>query len=605
MARPRTLDLDIAVGPDAMAVAIANRYTTWKNARAKREQEWSEVRNFVFATDTSTTSNNILPWKNKTVRPKLCQIRDNLHANYMAALFPNAHWFSWEAGDESASTKGKRKAIESYMRHIFANSQFEELVSRYVYDYIDYGNAIGDVEYVNETAEPVPGVVLPVYSGPRALRISPMDIVFDITASSFHESPKITRTILSFGQLEKLRRTNPEWAKVTDEILNKIRETRGNIIEAGRSAIRKEDLDKAAAYTADGFSSLYDYYTSDSVEVLEFEGDLYDNASGAFYQNHVITILDRTRIVRMEPAKNWLGRSLKQHCGWRLRPDNLMAMGPLDNLVGLQYRINHLENLKADVWDLIAFPIAKHKGYVEDWKYGPMERIYMDQDADVEFLRPDTTVLNADAQIDELENTMEAMAGAPRQAMGIRTPGEKTAFEVQSLDNASSRIFQSKTSYFERNFVEPMMNTMLEVARRNLTVPVVVKSVDDDTGVEEFLEITQDDLTAKGRLVARGSRHFAARAQLIQNLSNLAASGMYVDESVKVHLSGKRMAELIEENLGLSRYNVYQPNIRIVENMETQEMMREAQEHLQMGAMTPVETNEEFPDQEDEETNDQ
>jgi hypothetical protein len=41
-------------------------------------------------------------------------------------------------------------------------------------------------------------------------------------------------------------------------------------------------------------------------------------------------------------------------------------MGPLDNLVGMQYRIDHLENLKADVFDLIAFPPLKIKGYVED-----------------------------------------------------------------------------------------------------------------------------------------------------------------------------------------------------------------------------------------------
>ena len=45
--------------------------------------------------------------------------------------------------------------------------------------------------------------------------------------------------------------------------------------------------------------------------------------------------------------------------GWRPRPDNLYAMGPLDNLVGMQYRIDHLENLKSDVFDQIAYPILK------------------------------------------------------------------------------------------------------------------------------------------------------------------------------------------------------------------------------------------------------
>ena len=119
-------------------------------------------------------------------------------------------------------------------------------------------------------------------------------------------------------------------------------------------------------------------------------------------------------------------------------------MGPLDNLVGMQYRLDHLENLKADVFDLIAHHVLKIKGHVEDFDYGPGETIYVGDEGDVEFMRPDVTALNADMQIDRLEAKMEDMVGAPKQAMGIRTPGEKTKFEVQTLDNASSRIFQSK-----------------------------------------------------------------------------------------------------------------------------------------------------------------
>lgn len=589
MSRPRTLDLDLVVRPDSLAVQISDKYTTWKNARAQKERDWAEVRNFVFATDTGTTTNAKLPWKNKTVRPKLCQIRDNLHANYMAALFPNPTWFKWEGGSMEGAVKEKRRAIEAYMAHIFANSGFEEVVSRIVLDYIDYGNCFGDCEYVNETAEPIPGVTLQVYSGPKVIRISPLDIVFDITAPSFKEAPKITRTVLTFGQLEKLRATRPEWKQVSDDTLARIRNNRSTVIEAGRSAIRKADMDKSMALTADGFNSLYEYYCSDSVEVLEFEGDLYDSHTQTLKQNIVITVIDRAYVVRELPAKSYFGRSSKEHCGWRQRPDNLMAMGPLDNLVGLQYRINHLENLKADVFDIIAYPVVKQRGYVEDWNYGPGERIFMDTDADVEFLRPDTTALNADMQIDELENTMEAMAGAPRQAMGIRTPGEKTAFEVQSLENASSRIFQSKIAYFEKWFLEPLMNSMLESARRNANLEEVVKVIQEDTGVEEFLKITPADLTAKGRLVAMGARHYAGRNQLIQNLSSLTASGIYQDPEVRGHLSSKKIAEVAEENLGLSKWDIYQPNVRIAEQLEAAQLQQEAQEHLQVAGMTPVE----------------
>ena len=48
---------------------------------------------------------------------------------------------------------------------------------------------------------------------------------------------------------------------------------------------------------------------------------------------------------------------------------------------------------------------------------------------------------------------MEMLAGAHREAMGIRSAGEKTAFEVQSLMTAAGRNFQPKTAPFERLFL--------------------------------------------------------------------------------------------------------------------------------------------------------
>jgi len=116
-------------------------------------------------------------------------------------------------------------------------------------------------------------------------------------------------------------------------------------------------------------------------------------------------------------------------------------MGPLDNLVGMQYRIDHLENMKADIWDLTRYPIFKIKGYVEDFDWSPGERIICGDDGDVDLVSPDVQVLNFNTEISILEAKMEEMAGAPKEAMGFRTPGEKTKYEVQRIENAASRIF--------------------------------------------------------------------------------------------------------------------------------------------------------------------
>lgn len=588
----RTFDIDTYLMPDNIARQISQTYTNWKNGRQGWEKQKKELRNYIFAVDTSTTSNATLPWKNKTTRPKICQIRDNLHANYFSALFPTERWYKWEAGEDDAATKQKAKAIEAYMGHKFRESKLKEVISRCLYDFIDDGNAFGDVVFRNEQTKDVNGAQVPVYVGPQVVRLSPWDIVFDITAPSFEQSPKITRSLVSIGEIEKMRLTNPDWKEVGEKVFQTIKENRTNLIGM-KTQLERADINKLSGFIADGFNSLLEYYTSGMVEFLEFEGDLFDGTTGQLFENHVITIVDRAYVVRNRPINNWFGKTYKQHCGWRLRPDNLMGMGPLDNLVGLQYRLDHLENLKADVFDLIAFPPLKVKGYVEDFEWGPYERIYMEQDSDVESLAPDTTALTADLQIAQIERTMEDMAGAPKEAMGVRTPGEKTAFEVDQLITAASRMFQHKTAYFEENFLEPLMNGMLEIARRNMNTDEVVRVVDDETGVTEFLTITPDDLRARGKLVPLGARHFAAQSQLIQNLSNLSGTGLYQDPAVVAHLSGKKIAQLLEENLGLTRFNIYRPNVRVIEQAETQNLATQSEEENMVNAITPTQTPEE------------
>ena len=137
-------------------------------------------------------------------------------------------------------------------------------------------------------------------------------------------------------------------------------------------------------------------------------------------------------------------------------------MGPLDNLVGLQYRIDHLENLKADAMDLAVHPPVVVYGDVDPFDWGPGVQIPIVSDGKIEELGKNlNSIITADQQIATYEQKMEEYAGAPKQAMGIRTPGEKTAFEVQQLENAAGRIFQEKVTQFEMMMVEPVLNLML------------------------------------------------------------------------------------------------------------------------------------------------
>ena len=571
----RTLDISEYIGvPEGLATHITNQFDDWQRMRSVWLEEKKELRNYVFATDTTKTANSSLPWKNSTTIPKLCQIRDNLHANYMAALFPNDDWLVWEGDDENAEATQKRKVILAYMQNKLRNSGFINAVSEMVYDFIDFGNVLGSSEYVNEVrTNEETGEIIPGYVGPRAVRVSPYNTVFNPVAAHFENSPKIIRIIKSFGEIAADIDDHPEMGYM-EEVFKKSSQIRKSV-----AGLTTNDIHEAEGMQIDGFGSLLDYYQSGYVEVLEFHGDIYDVQKEELLKNHIITVVDRTHILRKVPNPSYRGQSLR-HAGRRLRPGNLWAMGPLDNLVGMQYRLDHLENLKADVFDLIAHPVLKIKGHVEDFDYGPGETIYVGDEGDVEFMRPDVTALNADMQIDRLEAKMEDMVGAPKQAMGIRTPGEKTKFEVQTLDNASSRIFQSKITYFERNFLEPLINDMLELARRNMEISDVVRVVDDEFGAALFETITPEDLASRGKLRPVGARHFAAKANQFQNLNALANSALFRDPTVNTHFSGTALAQVIEELLDIEKFGLVSPNIRVAEQLETQRLIDTGSQQL-------------------------
>lgn len=568
----RTLDIWDILGPDEVARHISIRFVEWESMRNSWLEQKAEIQEYLFAVDTRGTSNDALPWKNSVHIPKLCQIRDNLNANYMAALFPNDRPIRWEGDDESSESKNKREVIEAYMNNKLRMSQYRAVVQELVNDFIDYGNAFAMTEFVAEEFEdPVTGEKTPGYVGPRLVRISPYDIVFNPTASSFADSPKIIRELRTLGSLKADIADRPEMGYL-EGAFERLVHNRSRF-----SGMSQGDFKKSNSMQIAGFGSYLEYFQSDYVELLHFYGDTYDPETGEFKKNRVVTVADRSRVIRDEPFQSWLGRPNIFHVGWRLRPDNLYAMGPLDNLVGMQYRIDHLENAKSDAFDLIIHPVMKVKGYVEDFDYGPGERIYCNDDGDVEFQSPDVTMLNANTEIALYEAKMEEMAGAPKQAMGFRTPGEKTAYEVQVLENGANRVFLNKTSYFEEMFLEPILNSMLELSRRNMGPSDLIKVMDDQFGVADFMKITKEDISARGKIRPIGARRFARNANIIQNLTQMAGSALGQDPAVNAHISGKKVAKLIEELLDLERFELVQDNIRIAELMETEQLKQSAQ----------------------------
>jgi len=172
---------------------------------------------------------------------------------------------------------------------------------------------------------------------------------------------------------------------------------------------------------------------------------------------------------------------------------------------------------------------------------------------------------------------MEEMAGAPKEAMGIRSPGEKTKYEVQRLENASSRLFNNKILQFS-DFLDMLLNAMLEMAQRNAASITSIRVFNDDYQTTTFQNLTVDDITGIGRVKAVGARHFAEQAELVQNLTSLTGSGLW--PTVQPHFSGITLAKVLETTFGLKDFHIVTPYIQLAEQADAQRYIQAMQEQL-------------------------
>lgn len=581
----KVLELSNVLSPDLLATRLTEKFIEWDTLRNVKKVDWEEVRRYSYATDTTQTTNNQLPWKNKTTVPKLCQIRDNLYSNYTATLFPQRKWLTWEANEQDSNSVDKRDAITNYMSWVVSQPSFKHEMDKIILDYIDFGNCFTTVDWLDERVEQN-GVTQAGYVGPVIRRISPLDIVFNPTAENFQHTPKFVRSIISLGELRDLldKMSNDSNREEYEELYKYLKDIRFHARTFQGDWIQRDHL-----YAMDGFTSFRAYLLSEFVEVLTFYGDWYDYYTDEFQKNRVITVIDRHKLIGNKPNPSYYGYAPIFHSPWRKKQDNLWGMGPLDNLIGMQYRQDHVENMRADVIDLGTYPVQKVKGFVEDYVWQPGEKIFVSEEGDVDLVTPDTNLVNANFELNELRSLMEEMAGAPREAMGFRTPGEKTKYEVQRMENAASRIYQNKIKQFEEQVVEPALNAMLELARRNMTGSTTIRVMDNDFKMASFQTLTVEDITGVGRIKPVAARHFAEQAELIQNLTNLTGSGLW--PTVQPHFSGVKLSKILETTFNLEDYEVVTPFVGLSEQAEGQKRVHALQEQIVKSAGTATGLN--------------
>lgn len=572
------------VGGEASFVDnLISLYTSYKAARSRWELENDEVRKFVFATDTRETVGQSAKFKNTTTIPKLAQIRTNILTSYEEHLFPNSDWVQWEPASMEGLSADKANVIKSYVRTKAEDSGLQEVASHLVQDWTDTGLCAAEVYYAVEHTKDAAGNDVAAYSGGRATRLDPNDVVYDVLATDLKRANKVVRSVYSLGGLKKLSIENPEVLSPEQfaEIRSRRKEVQGALVDPqGRETLVTKQLRRA------GFGDTVDYMLSEKYEILTFYGDYYDEYHDELYDNHRIQVLDRAIILSKEPITSLTGKHSVLLAVWEFREGTLAPIGPLHRIVGMQYKLDKLENLRADKFDQLANPTIVEVGDVEFFgvRGQPGGRYRVEEGGDVRELVESNVVLNADTQIQFTLALMDDLAGNPKESIGQRTPGEKTMFEVQLLDAGQNKLFRNKVKRFESEVLTPILEEYLAIGRRHIDAMDLAKVYDNEMDTFAFAEVTSDDLRVSGKMRAAGATIYAEKANALQNLMGIANSALL--QMTQQHWSRKKMARTIEELANLKQYGLVFPNIGIQEDQETQRLAEQSQAKTQEVAMT-------------------
>lgn len=590
---PRTIDINDLINPETLATTIANKMTMWESAKQKWEEGARETLQYLYADSTMDITSQPKDFENKTHIPKLTQIRDMLITYYMDAIFSLPDYVEWEAYSEDTVNLTVKSKIKSLVKQLLRDSGFKDTVQMLLEDYVDYGDTFVTPMLVADKLYKTDGSETIIYSGPKAMRINPLDIYFDPTAIDFSKSPKIVRKLTTIGELLADVDYLPDedyMKKAVNEAVKNRLSIKDAIASSNADDIKNNELNIA------GVGNLSDYYQTDVVELLTFFGDLYDIDAGKLYRNHKIVVMDRCRVIFKEPIKDLgFGCNIFK-CGWRDRKDSLWSMSPLTNLKGMQYMIDFLENKRADIFNFISDPIVKTRGDVELPEYmGPGAEINCDKDADADFMRPDATVLQADTFVNRYMMLMEEMAGTPREAMGFRTPGEKTAFEVSQLNTSSSRLFNEKVTKFERSILEPLLTAMLRMYLDSGVANVKIETATPNGG-KKWVTIDLSTLQGEGKFVAVGSATYTEKARTAQTLMQMGNSAIFMDDLVRNNFDPDVIAYVLATTTGLDKYpNILKPNARVAAQLKMQESVDSANQLLEEQQVRSVENVQQAP----------
>ncbi len=523
-----------------VASSISGFWDSYNSRRAKAMAKWKEIDLYRYATDTKD-----LPGADNfdhNVHIPITHIVDEkLKSILNATAFPHEDWLGWEASDFEAENVEKRNRVLSYINKVHSLTKFTREGKKALADLVAYGNNFLQTVHVNESSEEG-GKIVEGYVGPKTYRISPYDIVFDPTSPSFEESFKVIRKKMTVGEFALFAEKHSDL--VDPEVVRNILSRR---IGSSDSATTNNQY-KDAQYVPEGFDSLDGYYMSGYVHVLWFYGSIFDEATLKVIPNRCILVADYNKIVfdKHDPDPKI------RKGGWKERPDNLWSQSPLEPIIGLNYEINHRENAKNDAIDKFIHPDELYIGdpeIIHDDVTGRRE-IWAPINGSAQDITPDASTLSFNTEIDKLTMTVMQVVGIPPDVIGFRSPGEKTAFEVQNLNDGAFRDFVDHVAQWEQDCLEKVIGDQISVGRAHFNGSTV--TVNSPEGIPLSAAVSKEDLKVNAVVVPQGARRFARMLQQLAGIQSMAQTLQFYQS----HVDSYNLAKAIETLSGLDEFGI-------------------------------------------------
>lgn len=541
---PGNLTIGDFENPISVAKDVHYFWKAHNDLRQTQLTEWDEIRKYIHATDTRFTVDRTSPWKNKTTRNKLAKVRDNLITQYVRNLLGSRDdFFRWYKDDTSKIPEELVTRINQYMRFKVRNKyvRFRHTMAECLGDFVDYGNTFAGLKYIRKYRTMPDGSQKLMFQGATPFRIPPTEMVFDPSSPAYEDTAIARRTLMPRADF---------WYLVAEDKQDMYdQEQLANVRDTEMLSSELQDWIRQGHFYQDGVSYL-EQINSGKIELIEYIGNIYDRDSDSYLYNQHIIVADGMWPIYKNPNDTSTGIKPIVFSSWRKRGDNLWGQGPLDQVIGLQHRIDHIENLKADSVDLLSMPVIVHKGegVEEEFQWNPGEQWNIGPNAEIEIRYPDPKIILYNQDIITYEQAMEEYAGVPRETAGFRTPGEKTAFEVQSLLSNANMPFEEKLAQFEDEFLEPLLNLMLDYNIRNITAEelnlIFPENILDVS--KETLEQLQE-ASAEGRIYALGSKHYKLEQKKVEEITNLLKISM---ELQSPHFDDFKALKVLEREVG-------------------------------------------------------